>query len=574
MAATVASDIRASLRGRYDIRFRDPEQENKYWRSSHLPISKSLLITAVIVIIMYVIIILREFFVVFYDADDPFDPFLFRIDDKQFLIFWIDTIVYLAAPIVAIFYAMFIRRGICFQGDNIEMFSVISITVWTVFIPWSDGWSYWLFDDNISDEIWLNHERAADGTVVLAIDFLTTAVCLFVPMRMVVKWIPPTFGCISYLLAGILSSRPFDYRINHFGLLAALSSCALLGAWGNEVSSRERFIYKSEVVSKQIQLERQHASLSSILDCLCDSLVHLRSTLDISGSTSRLRALLMLPEHKQLDNENFCDFISCDEDREKFISALQASPSASENESNGMVNVHLRDFTGREFLTYAYHASYCDSSGECHYVIGLVEAQERQVHAPLVDSMGAINDSILSQQNLAIDEVPAFARSERFKRSDIVVFSSMLLGVVIELDATTFEVLESLNLSEVFDSIKGQDFSLLCEDTNQLRAWLSSVHEDEPSDALDVNNFGPLSITLHGRKGSRKCKLKCKVSCAVILQYHSSGGDSVDSIREIQLQVSFVHSVTFVKPVGSGTSANSEWESLSSCSGRSGLLAL
>eukprot|EP00928_Gymnodinium_smaydae_P073678 TRINITY_DN56838_c0_g1_i1.p1 TRINITY_DN56838_c0_g1~~TRINITY_DN56838_c0_g1_i1.p1 ORF type:complete len:578 (-),score=37.18 TRINITY_DN56838_c0_g1_i1:296-2029(-) len=564
MAADSVSDCEPSRRGRFDIRFQDGEQEAQFKLSSQRRISSSMLFMAVLTIICYFVIVVRGYMT---RMQEGFNPFSLRLDNKNRVLFWVDGLVYLLASIIVMCFVFLYRMGCCPKHWNLEAIAVFFITVWSAWMPWADGWSAYLHSE-IPDELWDAQKRAADGTIVLALDFMTTAVCLFVPIRLCLKWIPPVGGLVSFMLSGYFGSPRVDLRLNNTILLFSLTVCALMGAWSNEVSARERFIYKSEVLSKQVQLEQQHASLSRILDRLCDGLVHLRETLTISNPSPRLGALLMSMDWKRLSNAQFCDYITNEDDRTVFVNALRATPSLDSNLHDGMVNLHLRDVCGREFLVYAYHASYRASDGECRHVVGLVEALERPALAPESECEVAFDTQGLRLQNRGGRKRSTTSSCRSSRSVDTSVFADALLGAVFEVDARTFRVLNSCNLSNMFESLDGRDFTRIFQDSSTLPSWLSTISRNDRTEDVDDLKLGPVRISMQGYRGGHKCKLRCEVDFEVIMESTGSDDDddsaAVQGVSELQFQVSRVHYMAQDRSTPLGTNANLEWESLSS----------
>eukprot|EP00928_Gymnodinium_smaydae_P041783 TRINITY_DN28235_c0_g1_i1.p1 TRINITY_DN28235_c0_g1~~TRINITY_DN28235_c0_g1_i1.p1 ORF type:complete len:563 (-),score=59.33 TRINITY_DN28235_c0_g1_i1:208-1896(-) len=549
MSADRFAECGATRRGRFDIRFKNDEQETQFKLSSQQNISTSMFFMALLSTLCYFVIVIRGYAM---SMSKGFDPFSLRFDEAGIWMFWIDTLLYLVFACVILCFVPIYRITSCLTHWNLEAFTVMFLTLWSAWLPWGNFWSPYLNRD-LSAEVVDAHKKAAAGSVVLALDTITTALCLFVPIRLIVKWIPPVVGLVSFVLSGYFDAPTrVDLPLNNIILIFGLTVCALMGAWNNEVSARERFIYKSEVVSKQVQLEQQHAGLSKILDRLCDSLVHLTENLTISNANPRLGALLMSTDWKRLSGARFCDYITNEEDRQTFVSSLHETPSLDNSRNDGMVNLHMRDVIGREFLVYAYHASYRASDGESHHVVGLVEAVERPALAPDKDSVNKLRSRSRKRKALNRSSV------------DTSVFADALLGAVFEISSSTFEVETCSNYSSMFESIEGHDFSRIFVDQSALTSWFAAIASNDSSeDDVDMN-LGPARIILHGFRGGHRCKLICEVEFEVVADRFVQAEDNAEpSGFVMHFQVRQVNSVAFERSLF-GTNANSEWESLSS----------
>jgi hypothetical protein len=333
-----------------DLRFADAAKERAYKKSLQKRLVKSFMLVAALLIAGSLVHDVGEMFSEMSRADDKF---VFGWKDIRTHKLVVNIVGRVLLSLCTIVLGMLWSSLDCVQPFNWEI-AITSVFVFYSIAPsWVNGWTMAvLYDRDPLDNIWQGDNRSSEGGNALVLDTCTTVLCLFLPIRMILKWIPPTLGCISFGISSLAVSSPFPAQApSNVVCLISLTFCALWGAWHLERNSRKNWIAQERVARKSLELEQQHSEVYRILDRLCDGLVHLRQDYTIlDQQPARLAALLLSHRAESLSNSNFCDYLASDGDRMNFTSALQEADA-----SGGMVHVSLRDASGHDFKVYAYH---------------------------------------------------------------------------------------------------------------------------------------------------------------------------------------------------------------------------
>eukprot|EP00928_Gymnodinium_smaydae_P073296 TRINITY_DN5652_c0_g1_i2.p1 TRINITY_DN5652_c0_g1~~TRINITY_DN5652_c0_g1_i2.p1 ORF type:complete len:628 (-),score=60.37 TRINITY_DN5652_c0_g1_i2:173-1951(-) len=457
-----------------DIRFADPQMEASFMQQAERSLMLSSGVVSMSLVAGYFSWILT-FLSEEDDSDVPLELFSAFNDDPRRFVFWVYTLgIFVAPTIVSICVGFRLAFKRC-SFLNVEYLMVAIITIPCLILPWANQWSAALLYGQDPNEVWATLPPA-ECIVVLAIEVLTTTICHHVPIRMVLKWIPPVCGFISFTVSMFYVGPQFpELRSTYMFLLSCSTISALTGAKRNERIARQEFLAQGQVSTKQNQLERQHKSVSRILDRLCDGLVQLGHDFTILEPSARLGALLLHKDWRRMEGSCFCDYIGSAEESESFVKAVRANTHCegsdgeaceSETDIHGMVHLHLRDSSNRTFLVYAYHSSYSCQDGEWQHVVGIVEAQERPPPMNEIQIPDRFNSVPLKP--------PSGPRSDRSKHSLASSEANrQLKGSVWHVDSSTLEIEDVASLGTGFGSLNGKVFTQLFRDPDKMSTWIA-----------------------------------------------------------------------------------------------------
>jgi hypothetical protein len=352
-----------------DLRFADKDEEFRFVAHTEKKLVMSTSLFAVLAILAILISAPAE---QERERAHHQNPYRFSAGDPRSLRFVISCVFVLACLLVIVLASLW-----CFGGYRLLNWEILYTSVTTAFMVAlciGNRWTIAKIYVQDPSETWVIDPRGAEGSLALSVDAITTITCLFVPVRMHLKWIPPVFGNVAFCVCFGVWGSPFPgaLPVNTFKLFL-LTCCALWGAWRNESEVRKNYLAQGIVHRKSHELEVQHAGASCILERLCDVLLELDSDFSICESSPRLAALLFHPSPLDLKARDFCNLIASKEDRLRFVNAMREdSPISS------MVQLNLRDCQGREFGVYLHHARTFGIVTEKYgYLVALVEIQER-----------------------------------------------------------------------------------------------------------------------------------------------------------------------------------------------------
>lgn len=308
----------------------------------------------------------------------------YPIDDPHAFRQWASCIALAVIPVCdSILIALGHWRG-CFKLLDFEVLHTFASALQALMLPFLAAWTAAGLYGQDPLQLWPETDvGGGEGLLLLTIDAMITLICLFVPIRMCLKWIQPVCGVLSYSVCKIGTGSPFpDHVKSSIFVLSALAFGALWGAWNNEQVARHNFVAQGLVQKKSQEIQLRHESNSRILERLSDAVVHLGHDFSIIEPSLRFAALLLNSNKDALSGANFCEYLASEDDRQRFTNALQGrSPTTEPCEAHtrdGIVNITLRDTHGRNFAVYAYHASFFDVDGECGHMVAFSEVQERE----------------------------------------------------------------------------------------------------------------------------------------------------------------------------------------------------
>eukprot|EP00928_Gymnodinium_smaydae_P088417 TRINITY_DN72505_c0_g1_i1.p1 TRINITY_DN72505_c0_g1~~TRINITY_DN72505_c0_g1_i1.p1 ORF type:complete len:279 (+),score=40.01 TRINITY_DN72505_c0_g1_i1:828-1664(+) len=253
-------------------------------------------------------------------------------------------------------------------------------------------------------------------------------------------------------------------------------------------------------------------------------------------------ALLMQANCNSLKGALFDDFIADAEERRAFKHALKMNAMVEvrrrsvdtssslfdaipSDPSRGMCHVHLRDSFGHEFLVSAYFTSIAGLDGEPIYVVGLVEAQEREAKPGPIDAVADLMSHQSSNQSSSC-------------RSNISIsIEHDIVGSTFCVSLPDFEVLECThNASGSYgvEDVAGQDFSKLFLDQAQIQTWVVDALErcrERPEGYVD--EFGPARFMLTIVQKNRKRKMIIDVNMVVAINLRQDVLDGCNLDKDI-----------------------------------------
>eukprot|EP00928_Gymnodinium_smaydae_P034187 TRINITY_DN24293_c0_g3_i1.p1 TRINITY_DN24293_c0_g3~~TRINITY_DN24293_c0_g3_i1.p1 ORF type:complete len:579 (+),score=71.14 TRINITY_DN24293_c0_g3_i1:80-1816(+) len=501
--------------------------------------------------------------------DNPFHPLSMTRLETRSIYFWIEAIAIGLIPLLLLLFLICWRYDSSyFKRCDLELLACVGVSIGAVALPFGGRWR--------------NELDANDAHVVLLLACVLMISTEFIPIRVILKWIPVFLGVVSYIISSFVLTTPHTFTPANFLMLLLLTLGPFAGSWKQERCDREVRGLRKLNEALQMQLSRQHESLMSILDRLCDGTVKLGSKMDIVDPSPRLSALLMQANHNNLQGVPFLDFIPNEEERKQFQHALKVEAlfprrgakatlsmmeSMATDSMKGMCHIHLRDSFGYEFLVSAYYSGYTGLNGEPSYVVGLIENQERE------KMPGKLTDDIM---NLVSPQTSVHSNHSSISIS----VEAHFVGTMFRVSLPDFEVLDcNHNEGGVYhlEDTAGSDFSKLFNDQTKLRSWIDDSLErfDTASNGFYVDEYGPASfmVTIFYARKKRKVIIDAMfdVVIQVLQDTPDDSRDNEDDIRstrriyEASFQVSRVMYVQMERMQLSqnlGTGPNSQWGDL------------
>lgn len=514
-----------------DRRFEYPEDETNFKQSLQTKVALAGFIMSITTILsllagstLVVGEVMREDF-----------PFRFSDVTRNVMCFWLMGVFVLASMLLSVTAATL--KGGMFQTWNWELIILFYVTVIAMSVPWVDPWRLAQLFGEDPTKVWAFDTRGYVTTEALILDSSVTFLCLFVPIRTCWCWLAPVFILLSYGVVTLLVGSQFPESAGtHACALVVLSYGALHGQFWNEVNNRHKFVFKTQVRRQEELLLRQYLGVSRILTRLCDCMVKLGPDFQIMEPSKQLAALLLSSGIRQLEGRSFSDYMSSDEDWQRFVAALQErvwdSDGGEESLDVGMILVHLRDSRGKEFAAHIHHTCFHDLDNTRHYLVGILEKEERGIPG---------ND--VFRNPVALEKPIQYSSTEESE-----VSSGQYSLVPLDVTAPAEEVSAWVDLGRtglpVFKFTPG--FTLLtgpsqfgiklldmCTQPTRLIKWL----QDEMRDIVDDDvGYHPTSVRPNGTTFSGKfrypgasgCLIESQVQCNVDLDKSANPVDDVD----------------------------------------------
>jgi len=202
---------------------------------------------------------------------------------------------------IAIFSTLIMKGKMPHRRDGLEFSSVFlcwtSILCMIFYNPWSIAGAY----GKEPGTVWASEMRGVEGSNLLAIDFVVTAVSLFIPIRVSMVWIIHLSVVLLLPARTVAFGSPFpDDSANRISIMIALTSFAYCGVWRNERSARIQWLSiqtqqgivqerEIELSQQQIELEESSAlarGMQSVLGGLCDVIFKLDSSSKVVGTNT------------------------------------------------------------------------------------------------------------------------------------------------------------------------------------------------------------------------------------------------------------------------------------------------
>jgi len=249
---------------------------------------------------------------------------------------------------------------------------------------------------------------ASEVTVVMVVSLVSTASCLFMPIRSHLMWVLPTVGICMFSLVTLLASAPYPPNLPELLLyLCTLSGFSVFAGYRNESHIRKEWLAERQVVKQTDFSDKQRNAFSRLLNRLCDCLLHLGPNLEIMEPCPSLATTLFLANGTSLQGNSFCDYIASVVDRDRFVEAMGRG-SSKENPA-GVLPLHLRDAQSREVQVHVYYTSFHGQDDAPYHVIGITEAGALENNANPVEEPGVCRSGSAAIKG---------ARSVSFESSD------------------------------------------------------------------------------------------------------------------------------------------------------------
>ena len=398
-----------SMCGSMKLRFEESEEEAAFKLSLELPIARGgsigcfiFLCGLALNIPPYLAACSRTDYPFQWDSSDPRTQY-YSIRAGQLLVTCAGLVIF----------SLRWRSG-CFAGLNIELMSVGFVALAIVTTSLSSSWHVPTQFGMDPEYIWGLDVRSSEFLVVLVIDVLMIAVCLFVPMRTCALWVLNVVAVVAFAAMVIFCGSAFPHSFPQCMLLhTSLCIFSFVGAHRNEQIAREKWKAQKQVDQQQEELCRREDAATHLLSNFCDCVVHIGPAPDfqVLEPSPRLAALLLHSDGNMLRGRNFRDFVAFEEEYDRLVLKMQGPSNV--HGLGPMMNTHLKDHAGRTFAVSVSYASFRSGDVTDHFLLGINENQERPAIASGV-SVNRIADSSHGIPTIIGQNFTQVAREQEF----------------------------------------------------------------------------------------------------------------------------------------------------------------
>lgn len=195
------------------------------------------------------------------------------------------------------------KRYAFFSSVDLELLWIMLLVLALALLPFLSPWHIAKMFGKEPNRVWARDCYGSETSMLLAIDSIFTAMCLFLPLRTCVLWIPLMFGnCTVLVLVFILGSPHPDDVWNSLFTLLALSVFAYVGAHMKEQTARAKWLAvqradKSEVLVQEqqeelSQLEAHLAAMRALMRLVCEFVFHAGESMRVVDHNVQLDELL------------------------------------------------------------------------------------------------------------------------------------------------------------------------------------------------------------------------------------------------------------------------------------------
>jgi hypothetical protein len=276
--------------------------------------------------------------------------------------------------------------------------------------------------------------------------------------------------------------------------------------------------------------------------------VHLRQDFQIVYPSRHIISLLGFPT-ETVTGSDFCSYIASEAERQRFIDALERkvciasaeepdSPVSSsvrfQAENASMLHVTMRDAYCREFQVYAYHTSVRDLNGQTRYIVGIVEAGERQ---PLLAPLSRSESNSAPLSNKPICRQKSQWQSSASSRTKRVQSDLSRLDLVCR--ANDLQIVENRTVGESCSDIEaGRSFSSYIEDGTFFAKYLRRLNsvlngDDSLPDTSDLVDYFSTTVEFTVKGNKRDKKYRADVLLEVAFPADELDGETVIRVKDI-----------------------------------------
>eukprot|EP00928_Gymnodinium_smaydae_P099440 TRINITY_DN9483_c0_g1_i9.p1 TRINITY_DN9483_c0_g1~~TRINITY_DN9483_c0_g1_i9.p1 ORF type:complete len:295 (+),score=20.47 TRINITY_DN9483_c0_g1_i9:465-1349(+) len=198
----------------------------------------------------------------------------------------------------------------------------------------------------------------------------------------------PVVAFVAHLVASALCGWKERQIGESILMLSIVSACCMKASYRQDKESRESWRNSLKVEEQRGVILTLEKATTNIVDHFCDCICHIDRDATIVAADTRFPASLLLSGVDRVVSRSGNDFLDPDGSalREK-ISEL-----CEQDSGLGALPIRLRDAMGCGFQAHAHFSRYETDEGDVRFLVGLVDAQERQL-PPVIGEMPRLDRS-------------------------------------------------------------------------------------------------------------------------------------------------------------------------------------